>query len=125
MISLPQNPSSRPAGWTEKEEEIWIDWINYHCTLDDWSAEVMEPVFGSNVRMWEAQMDGWREELLQFLPWWIRRSAIIVAAFDPTPLVPEVEEDISMAKIDPYLLDHGSTKQKREAMKSVLEYGDD
>ena len=121
MISLPTSQPYRPEGWKDKEEEIWMDWIHCHCTLDDWSAEVMEPVFGSDIRLWEAQMDGWREELLQFMPWWIRRSPSIVEACDPTPLNPEVEDD-QTPKIDPYLLDHGSMKQKRVAMKSSMEY---
>jgi hypothetical protein len=104
-----------PDGWSAAEEEIWNDWINHHCTPESWYDEVITPVFGEDVRLWEAPIDGWREELLQFLSLWIRRSREIVVAYDPTPIVPN--EDESTDKIDPYLLEHGSSRQKRDALK--------
>jgi len=104
-----------PNGWNDTEEEIWNDWINHHCTLESWCDEVITPVFGADVRLWEAPIDGWRDELLQFLSLWIRRSREIVASYDPIPIVQDEEESID--KIDPYLLEHGSSRQKRDALK--------
>ena len=71
-----------------------------------------------DVRLWESPIDGWREELIQFLPFWIQRSRAIVEAFDATPLNPADEKAGEKAeKIDPYLLEHGSSRQKKDALK--------
>jgi hypothetical protein len=114
-ISNPMFNPSEPEGWNSDKEEIWQDWIDYTFTLESWAGEVMNPIFGMDVRLWEANIEGWREELFHFLPWWIRRSAAIVAKFDPTPLAETTEEEKS--NLDPYLLEHGSARQKRMAAK--------
>jgi hypothetical protein len=104
-----------PEGWNANEEEIWGDWINHTFTPESWCDEVIEPVFGGDVHLWEARIDGWREELLSFIPLWVRRSRAIVTAHDPTPIFQEHEE--LNDKIDPYLLEHGSSRQKKDALK--------
>ena len=113
-ISNPLFDPSAPEGWGNYEEDVWREWIDYTFTLESWNDEVMTPIFGSDVRLWEANIEGWREELLQFLPWWIKRSAATVAKFDPAQLPETIEEK---STLDPYLLEHGSARQKRMAMK--------
>jgi transposase len=76
---------------------------------------VLDPVFGNDVRLWEAGIEGWREELIQFLPFWIQRSRDIVETFDATPL--DLTEEVFAEKVDPYLLEHGSSRQKKDALK--------
>jgi len=115
-ISTPLFDPLEPEGWSKYEEDIWQEWIHYTFTLDSWNEQVMNPIFGSDIRLWEANIVGWREELFHFLPWWIQRSVTIVAKFDPTPLSELVEEEIS--SLDPYLLEHGSSRQKRNAFKT-------
>ena len=109
-ISNPLFDPSSPEGWGDYEEDVWQEWIDYTFTLDSWNDEVMNPIFGTDVRLWEASIEGWREELLQFLPWWIKRSEAIVVKFDPTPLAEQSEE---LSKLDSYLLEDGSARQKR------------
>ena len=112
-ISYPQFKPYKPAGWTSREEGLWRDWIQYTFSLDSWQEEVIGPVFGTDVRSWEPPREGWRAEIMEFLPWWIARSLTIVDAFDPSSIDPEDEELVADKKeIDPYLLDHGSSKQK-------------
>jgi len=113
-IAGPMFVPSAPEGWSEYDEEVWQEWIDYTFTLDSWVTEVMNPIFGSDSRLWEATIEGWREELLQFLPWWIKRSAAIVAKFDSAQIPETVEQE---SKLDPYLLEHGSSRQKRMALK--------
>ena len=94
-ISYPRMSVFKPNGWTERHEELWNDWIHYTFSEDSWHNEVMYPVFGRDVREWELYMDGWREELFEFLPWWMRRSVNIVEEYDPTPEELEEEEDLT------------------------------
>lgn len=107
-ISDPPTQPLKPAGWTLMKEAIWRDWIHYSCPPDSWRQEVIGPIFGSD------DVEDWCDEILHYLPWWIRRSDAIVAKFDPTPLEEEVEED-KMKGLDQYLIDHGSAKQRRKA----------
>ena len=117
-ISAPRTNPVKPTGWSAKDEEIWCDWISNHCTLDSWRTEVLAPIFGTDVRLWEARCQGWRDELTLFFPWWIQRSLDIVRKYDPTQLEEEVEEDESKAAgIDSYILDHGSAKQRKAALR--------
>lgn len=111
-ISNPHIKPSIPDDWTYDDECMWIDWIHTAFPIEFWTAKVMEPVFGSDVRLWERE--GWRSELLEYLPWWIRRSIAIVTKFDPTYVEQEQDDTDSYKKeIDPYLLDHGSSKQRK------------
>jgi len=114
-ISDPHMTPSMPAGWTDEDEAIWQEWIVYTFPYHTWLTEVMNPVFGLDVRLWEARCEGWRLELAHFLPWWVQRSMDIVRAFDPTQIEPEAEEEAGM---DAYLLDHGSSKQRKAALRS-------
>ena len=93
-ISYPRMAVFKPTGWTGRHEALWDDWIHYTFSDDNWYAEVVYPVFGRDVRDWELYMDGWREELLEFLPWWIRRSVDIVEDYDPTPEESEDNDDL-------------------------------
>ena len=115
-ISTPRMTPTEPAEWTAHHERVWCDWINYHCDLDSWTREVMQPMFGTDVRFWEARCEGWREEIHTFLPWWILRCTAIVERFDPTSEDPV--EDLQV-DIDPYLLDHGSAKQRRGQLSYI------
>jgi hypothetical protein len=114
-ISAPRTPPVKPVGWTDADEEIWRDWMTNHCTMEGWRAEVRAPIFGTDERLWEGSCEGWRDELTLFFPWWIQRSLDIVHKYDPTQLEEEVEEDNGM--IDSYILDHGSAKQRKAALR--------
>jgi len=122
-ISDPLFAPSTPDGWDDEDEEIWREWIDFTFTDSTWNREVIEPVFGSgsdsDIRLWEAQCEGWRSELVFFLPWWIKRSMYIVTKFDPTQLEPEDEENEN-PDIDAYILDHGSAKQRKAALRSGI-----
>lgn len=111
-ISDPPNKRYIPEGWTTADERLWQDWIHTMFPVEHWLAEVMDPIFGSDMRLWEAPCEGWRSELVHYLPWWIQRSITIVTDFDPTYEESE-EEDSKKKEIDPYLLEHGTSKQKR------------
>lgn len=115
QISNPHFDPSEPEGWTDHDEDIWNDWIQHTCSLENWHTEVLQPVFGSDIRLWEVNCDGWRSELMHFLPWWLQRSTPIVRKFDPFPEeVPSEPDDMQM-EIDPYLMEHGSAKQRKQA----------
>ena len=111
-IAAPQ--SHAPNGWSEEDEEIWNDWIVDRCGLDSWEDEVLTPIFGEDMRLYEVRCEGWRLELVHFFPWWIQRSFAIVDKYNPAPLDMDNEED---NRVDSYIIDHGSAKQKRAAMR--------
>jgi hypothetical protein len=117
-ISNPGFEPIRPDGWTLKDESLWISWVYSTCPMDSWIPEIMDPVFGSDIRLWESTCEGWRSELVHYLPWWIQRSVSIVRKFDPTydpdeDGENENEDGTNKKEIDPYLLDHGSSKQRK------------
>lgn len=99
-----------PVGWTAHMEEVWQEWLSYYFSLDDWYAEVMYPIFGSDMRTWEASCPSWRMEIFVYLDDWMQRSTEIVAAFDMTPLKEVVEDE--HGDIDPYLIENGLVKDK-------------
>lgn len=119
-ISAPQHKRSLPAGWTPLMESVWRDCIDHKCEIETWKTEVLDPVFGSDDRTWEAYCPGWRDEIFSFLPYWIERSAEKFADLDPTPLPdPEPEEkDPRLAKIDPYLLEHGRRGRRIKGVRT-------
>jgi hypothetical protein len=120
-ISKPKWKTSKPAEWTEKEEALWQEWVHTHCTRDAWFREIMYPVFGTNIWHWEPNASSeWRTELLRCLPWWLRRSVDIVQKFDPNPCEDEEAEANTEIGIDAYLLDHGSSKQKKRGFYIYL-----
>jgi hypothetical protein len=122
-ISYPKRKQEAPLGWTVEKERVWRQHIFRVCDWDAWIREVMHPVFGTDERLWEAPISkDWRMEILEFLPWWIYRDADLFEEVDPTPL-PEPEE-IAAAEaaarkkeIDPYILDHGGRRARRQAEK--------
>ena len=69
------------------------------------------------MRLYEAVCEGWRLELVLFFPWWIQRSFKIVEKFNPTQLEVQSEEEDTKG-IDSYIMDHGSAKQKKAAMRA-------
>jgi len=91
-------------------EEVWQEWLSYHFSLDDWRSEVMNPIFGADMRTWEASCPNWRMEIFVYLDDWVQRSTEIVAAFDMTPLQEVVEDE--HGDIDPYLIENGLVKDK-------------
>jgi hypothetical protein len=115
-IARTQNPAM-PAGWKTTHERLWVDWIWHVFTLDDWQNLVVSSVFGTDVRSWEPE--GWREEIFEFLPAWIARSMPRFEEIDVTPLPePEPEDmDPRLAKIDPYLLEHGKRGRRIKGLR--------
>lgn len=114
MIEGPRTQPSYPEGWTPEYEALWADWIERECPLENWEEEVVTPTFGTCVREWEP--DGWRSEIYTFLPIWIQRSIPLMAFLDPNHVETEETEETESA-IDPYLLEHGSAKQRKNATK--------
>ena len=92
-ISNPRNRPSMPEDWSEYDEELWLDYLDQRFTIESWQCEVMYPVFGSELHLWEEPCDGWRDELLDFLPWWISRSRKIIEELYPNPHTDEEDED--------------------------------
>ena len=112
-----------PLDWTEYEERLWRDWIEQNFPYESWEDEVLYPLFGTSSEPWEESVPGWRDELHQFLWTWIRRSSEIVRIFDPMPELEDITEesqDHVKLRIDPYILEHGSAKQKRAALKGLM-----
>lgn len=110
-----------PEDWTGEKEMIWRQWIAHVCDLTEWENEVIEPVFGTESRFWESVSGtGWRQEILEFLPWWSLRTAEQFAEIDPTPY-PEIGEGSVSARktVDPYILEHGSRRARRQAAKEI------
>jgi hypothetical protein len=70
-------PVRRPKNWLRCHETAWLVWVEDAFPFQEWDAEVMYPVFGTDTRSWEAVIPTWREELLAFLPTWMDRT------FDP------------------------------------------
>lgn len=70
-------PVRRPKGWLRVHEQNWLIWMEDAFPVHEWMEEVINPVFGSDVRMWETTIPSWRHELISFLPYWLDRS------FDP------------------------------------------
>ena len=99
----------KPKGWTADNERIWQDWITYTFELEDWTREVIQPIFGTDVREWEPGVE-WRMELLEFLRHWIRRSIAIVEEFDPRDHTEERTGQTMKEEIDPYLIENGLVK---------------
>ena len=114
-IEGPHANITYPPGWSEEYEELWGDWFEREFSLDSWEDEVMDPMFGTIVQPWE--VDGWRQEIYAFLPTWIQRSIHLLTPIDPTQ-TDENEEEAESA-IDPYLLEHGSAKQRKNASKQT------
>lgn len=117
-ISAPRTNPVKPVGWTDEDETIWGDWILNHCTVESWELEVLDPIFRSDMRIYEAVCEGWRLELTQFFPWWIQRSFAIIDKFNPTQLEEQNEEEEDTKGVDSYIMDHGSAKQKKAAMRA-------
>lgn len=118
-ISDPATQSVYPSDWTWREEEIWQEWLRFHFRIEGWQIAVIQPVFGTDVRRWEWQCDGWRDELFHMLPFWIARSGAIVEAFDPSQKDMDTDDNDSANKGDPYLIDHGSRKQKNGMLSYI------
>jgi len=110
----PKTAPLKPEDWDDHAEQVWLDWFSNEVHLSDWLREVFRPVFGRDTCQYDYVCDGWREELLAFLPWWAQRTFNVVGKYDATPYESEDEEgtDPRAAKLDPYLVDHGS-KQTR------------
>lgn len=81
-------PVRKPKDWLRVHEQAWLTWVDDVFPAGEWMDEVMYPVFGMDIRSWEAKIPTWREELLTFLPFWLDRS------FDPIaePVDEELDE---------------------------------
>lgn len=112
MDLVPKAHVHYPEGWTDRDEQIWIEWLNDRFSVDVWQKNVIYRALGSHMPFW----DDWiSDELHGFLPWWIQRSTAIVDDYDMTPLEEE-SSGSTYSKVDPYIAEHGSAKQRRDAM---------
>jgi hypothetical protein len=97
-----------PFGWNAHAERLWRDWIAYTYDLESWEREVITPLFGSDVRFWEARLGAWRTDLFGFLGQLIQRNMDVVTEFDPRS---EEEDEEDGPRGDPYLLEHGKRRR--------------
>jgi len=75
--------SSTPDDWSEYHEGVWMDWLDKTFTEERWQREVLDRVFGFDRHIWEASVEGWREDITILLPFWVRRSMAIVEKEEP------------------------------------------
>ena len=111
QIQGPRRRVSKPAGWAARNEEIWVQWLEHRVPLDLWNSLIMDPVFGDDIREWEIGIEGWRNEIYTFMPFWFVRSMPRFDEIDPTMLPDEDEEydntdERKKQDIDPYLADY-------------------
>ena len=83
--------SSEPADWTDYHEGVWMEWLDKTFDEKQWHTEVLDRVFGSDRRIWEAPIEGWREDITTLLPFWVRRSMAIVEKEEPFLIQSESE----------------------------------
>ena len=108
----------KPVGWTAEDERYWKEWVSLTFPLRQWQHYVLRPVFGSDQRLWEVNIDEWREEIHVFLPMWIRRDIRIVAKLYDRP-EPEFSSDEEKPKsrrgqkeIDSYILEQEERRMR-------------
>lgn len=108
-ITWPKRRISKPMGWTENHEAIWTQWLEHTIPVDIWNKLIIEPVFGQDVRLWELNMESWRDEIYTFMPLWFARSMSRFEEIDPTAYPDDEEVKVRSEKkqeIDPYLTDY-------------------
>ena len=111
-ISKPRSPIEFPDGWTAEQELCWNDWLATECSNEYWSAEIMN-LFGTDVRSWENLCEGWRDEIRLFLPWWIARTASVLDSAEEC-----LQSEYEKRTIDPFVLEHGTSKQRKKALRN-------
>jgi len=96
---LEPNDYTFPDGWTVDDEQEW-----FHTVFDVINHEVWDSVVN------DEQLEEYRQDLYTWMPYWIRRE------FQTED---EIAEPVEKEKrtIDPFLLDHGTAKQRRAAVK--------
>jgi len=114
-ISGPHMPKQKRSELNSETQLIWDQWIAHTFEYEVWNSQIILPVFGSQVRLWEMGREDWRYEIFAFLPRWIDKDPAVLERIDPRPLpdIDVVGDDPRDAKIDPYLLEHGGRKGRR------------
>jgi len=114
-MNYPQGKGQKiPEGWTQDHEDEWLEFLDEEFSQEVWQTKVIEPVFGDGGRhIWEAGCEGWRESISLLLSLWIQRS------YDCLEEEEEEEEEMDKynGKLDPYLIEHGTAKQRRMALR--------
>ncbi len=111
-IRGPTRRVSKPRGWTDTHETIWVQWLDHEVPIDRWTTLVIDPVFDHTERLWEIEMGGWRDEIYTFMPFWFVRSIPRFEEIDPTALPDEEDdgwnriEEKKKTGMDPYLADY-------------------
>ena len=96
-IIHPEPGATTPEDWTAHDEDVWLAHLSDVITDDVWAETVVDPVFGTDVRVWERNGTEWRHELMSYVPMWASRSFVIVEKHDPLPRSEE-EEAIEAAE---------------------------
>ena len=113
--------TEKPVGWTSQDEVHWQDWISQTFEICDWQKRIIQPIFGSDTRLWEVNIEDWRTEIHMFLPMWIRRDMKVVDRFypeDEEAEEPETDARGSLLRmrdpkaIDPYILEQQEKKYR-------------
>lgn len=115
LMNYPKTKGQIPEGWTDDHEDQWLEYLDEEFSPEVWQQKVIEPVFGSDGgrHMWEAGCEGWRDSIPLLLSLWIQRS------YDCLEEEEEQEEEMDKyhSKLDPYLIEHGTAKQRRMALR--------
>lgn len=108
----------KPVGWTAEDEQYWREWVALTFPTNLWSNYVMRPVFGTDQRLWEVNIDEWRDEIRVFMPMWVRRDIRIVEKMYDRP-EPEFDSDEERSKgrrnqkeLDPYILEQEERRMR-------------
>jgi len=115
-IKNPRHTPQIPEGWTEETEVEWQYYLDKEFSSEMWQQEILDVIFGTDVRIWEAPFPNWRLELYDFLSFWIRRT---YEPLEPQEEVRETEEIKEAPLIDAYILEHGTAKQKKTALRQA------
>jgi len=118
-MRFPDAKGQIPEGWTQDHEDEWLEFLDEEFSTEVVQTKVLDPVFGPGSgsdggrHLWETGCEGWRDSIPLLLSLWIQRS------FDCLEEEEEDEEEVDKynGKLDPYLIEHGTAKQRRMALR--------
>lgn len=114
QLTGPLHERFEPHGWGRIMERAWTELVLDTIGREEWDS-VLESVFGTD------ETSEWADEIYLFLPLWARRSLDALNGFSGAggggfeQGAPHTDRTGPGLKptLDVYLLEHGSSKQKR------------
>jgi len=112
-MNYPKAKGQLPEGWTQDHEDEWLEYLDEEFSSEVLQQKVLDPVFNDGRHLWETACEGWRDSLPLLLSLWIQRT------YDCLEEEEEQEEEMDKyhGKLDPYLIEHGTAKQRRMALR--------